>query len=83
MDFLVEWKDYILPNKKWSRLLLGTYSYTGSFSSPAKQNPSNLTKFLCSSFATNKTSFLNSFSPWPEVLDSLFTAITCPFDSVP
>jgi hypothetical protein len=29
------------------------------------------------------TSFLNSSRPWFEVLESLFTAISCPFRNLP
>ena len=68
---------------KWSRLALGTNSYIKSFSFPSKQKPRSLTKFRCWSLATNKTSFLNSRSPCLESLDNLFTAISCPFESLP
>ena len=54
-----------------------------SLSIPSKQKPRSLTKFRCWSLATIKISFLNSKSPCPEFLDSLFTAISCPSESLP
>jgi len=52
-------------------------------SSPSKQNPSNLTRFLCWSLASIRISFLNCTSPWPEFLDNLLTATSCPSGSLP
>uniref|UniRef100_A0A0A9FZ13 Uncharacterized protein n=1 Tax=Arundo donax TaxID=35708 RepID=A0A0A9FZ13_ARUDO len=40
------------------------------------QQPRSLTKFLCCNMAIRATSFLNSTTPWPEPLQSLFTAIS-------
>ncbi|BAS88055.1 Os04g0197275, partial [Oryza sativa Japonica Group] len=65
-----------------SRLLLGMYSYTSSFSS-CKQTPSNRTKFLCLSLAASTSSFFNSWNPCEEVFESLFTAISSPSSSIP
>jgi hypothetical protein len=47
------------------------------------QRPSRRTKFLCWSFANRTTSFFISTCPCCEVADNLFTAISCPFCSVP
>ena len=47
------------------------------------QQPNSLTRFLCWNFAINITSFLNSSIPCLELLESLFTAICCPFDNWP
>ena len=58
-------------------------SYTNSFSIPSKEKPNSLTKFLCWGLANRRTSFLNSISPCPESIDSLFTAISRPFGSFP
>lgn len=51
--------------------------------SASKQNPKSLTRFLCWSLATSTTSLLNSAAHCPELLDSLFTAISHPFISIP
>lgn len=71
------------PNRKWSRLLLGTNSKMSNFSFPSKQNPNSLTRFLCWSLATAKISFLNSSTPCPELFESLFTAISCLLSNIP
>ena len=73
----------IIPKMKWSRLALGTNSYTRSLSLPSRQKPRSLTRLRCWSLATSITSFLNSRSPWPEPMDNLFTAMSCPLESVP
>lgn len=70
-------------NRNFSRLWFGTYSKMSICSSPSKQQPKSLTRFLCWSFATNTTSFLNSSRPCLEHLKSLFTAISWPSESLP
>lgn len=47
------------------------------------QQPRSLTRFRCWSLAISFTSFLNSSIPCFESLESLFTAISCPFESLP
>jgi len=75
--------EIFIPNKKVSKLLLGTYSYTSSFSSSSKHTPWSLTRFLCWSLATSTSSFLSSSIPCLEFVESLFTAISCPSGSIP
>ena len=64
-------------------LLLGMYSYTSSFSCSCKQTPTSLTRFLCCSLATRTSSFFSSCIPWPELCESLFTAISWPSGRTP
>ena len=52
-------------------------------SSPSKQNPSSLTRFLCWSLASIRISFLNCTSPWTAFLESLLTATSRPSGSLP
>lgn len=59
------------------------YSYISIFSSPCVQQPKSLTRFVCWSSAINVISFMNSSSPCPEFLASLFTAIGCPSIKMP
>lgn len=72
-----------VPNMYFSRLERAKNSYTRSLSSRCMENPRSLTKFLCWSFAINFTSFSNSFFPWLEFFESLFTATSCPSESLP
>jgi hypothetical protein len=47
------------------------------------QHAKSLTRLRCCNLAINITSFLNSSEPWPEFLDSLFTAICLPSGRIP
>lgn len=68
---------------KKSKLLFGMYSYSSIFSSPSMQQPRSLTRFLCCNLAISVISFLNSSRPCPDLLESLFTAISSPPGSTP
>ena len=71
------------PKRNKSRLLLGMYSYTSIFSSRSMQQPKSLTRFLCWSLAMSVASFFSSSQPWPDLLESLFTATKFPFSNTP
>ena len=68
---------------KESRPLLGMYSQTSSFSSCWMQQPRSFIRFRCWSLEISLTSFLNSFNPCPELLESLLTVISCSSSSIP
>ncbi|KAF5815613.1 hypothetical protein HanXRQr2_Chr03g0124981 [Helianthus annuus] len=47
------------------------------------QHPRTRTRFVCWSLAMGISSFLNSTSPCPDVLESLLIATSCPSLSFP
>lgn len=59
------------------------YSYTKIFSPCSMQHPRSLTRLECCNFRTSLTSFMNSFLPCFDVLESLFIAISWLSTNIP